>query len=370
MGFGRPVWAEINLSAIRSNMREIMSLIKPGTFFCPVIKADGYGHGAVPIAHEAVALGAHYLAVAISAEAIQLRDSGITLPILVLGYTPPEMASMIVGNNLTQTVYRKEHVDALSAAATALNKTVKVHVKVDTGMTRLGITPEDTAEFCAYVVSQPNIELEGVFTHFATADSSDKTLAQGQLSRFMSAIGSVSAKGLNVKLRHCANSAAVLDIPEAHLDMVRPGIILYGLRPSDETGQPFDLQPAMRLKARLSMVKSVGTGRAVSYGARYVTDKPTMIATIPLGYADGYSRMLSGKAEICVDGMRAPVIGRICMDQCMADVSHIPSVKEGQEILLFGGPDLPADEIALHLGTINYEVVCMVGKRVPRLYIK
>ena len=369
MGYGRPVWAEISLSAICNNMRGIMSLIKPGTFFCPVIKADGYGHGAVPIAHEAAALGAHYLAVAILDEAIALRDNGITLPVLVLGYTPPHAASSVVGNNLTQTVYRKEHVDALSAAARAMGRNVKIHVKVDTGMTRLGIAPEDAGEFCAYAAAQPNIEIEGIFTHFATADSQDKTQAQKQFSRFLEATASVAAKGINIKIRHCANSAATLDMPEAHLDMVRPGIILYGLHPSDETSRPIDLQPAMQLKARFSMIKTVAAGEPVSYGATYITDKETRIATIPIGYADGYSRMMSGKAEILVKGDRAPIIGRICMDQCMADVSHIDSVQEGQEILLFGGRDLPADEIARHLGTINYEVVCMVGKRVPRIYI-
>lgn len=368
MGFGRPVWADIDLSAIRHNMQQILLHIKPGTLFCPIIKADGYGHGAVPIAHEAVALGVPYLGVATLDEAITLRDAGITIPILILGFSPPTSSPIIVGNNLTQTVYRKEHIDALSAAATALNMTVKVHIKVDTGMTRLGIPPEETAEFSAYAASQPNIILEGMFTHFAMADSHDKMHALNQFSKFQSAIQSLTAKGISIPIKHCANSAAILDLPETHLDMVRAGIILYGLWPSDEVGHPISLQPAMQLKARLSMVKKVEKNRSISYGAKFTTQEPSVIATIPIGYADGYTRMLSGKAEILINGHRAPIVGRICMDQCMVDVTHIPSVHEGQEVLLFGGSELPVEEIGRHLDTINYEVVCMVGKRVPRLY--
>lgn len=368
MGFGRPVWAEVDLSAIRSNIRQIVSLIKPGTIFCPIIKADGYGHGAIPIAHEAAALGAGYLGVAIFEEAVILRDAGITLPILVLGYSAPAVAPLVIGNNITQTIYSKEQADALSASAKTLGLQAKVHVKVDTGMTRIGVSPEAAVDFCTYVASLPNIVLEGIFTHFASSDSTDKTSALAQFSLFQSATAALDAKGINIPIKHCANSAGILDLPQTHLNMVRAGIILYGLWPSGETGQPISLSPAMRLKARLSMVKAVPAGTGVSYGSTFHTSGPSSIATIPLGYADGYTRMLSYKASVVIHKQRAPIVGRICMDQCMADVSHIPGAKAGDEVLLFGGPELPVEETAGHLGTINYEIVCMVGKRVPRIY--
>lgn len=370
VSFDRPVWAEISLSALRHNMRQIRSLLKPGVIFCPIIKADGYGHGAVPLAHEAVALGAGYLGVAILDEAATLRAAGITLPILILGYTPPQAASFVVSNRITQTIFSKEQVDALSAAAAGLGMTVKVHVKVDTGMTRIGVRPEDAAAFCSYVSSLDNIALEGMFTHFASSDSVDRSYCLKQFERFQAAMAAVEASGIRLAIRHCANSAAILSMPEAQLDMVRAGIILYGLKPSDECPIPIALRPAMRLKARLAMVKQVPPGVGVSYGSIFYTQKDSILATIPIGYADGYTRMLSKKAEVFVRGERAPVVGRICMDQCMADVSHIPDVREGDEVLLFGSPELPADEIAAHLGTINYEVVCMVGKRVPRVYVE
>ena len=370
VSFDRPVWAEISLSSLRHNMRQIRSLLKPGVRFCPIIKADGYGHGAVPLAHEAVALGADYLGVAILDEAAALRAAGITVPILILGYTPPQAASFVVSNHITQTIFSKEQADALSAAAAGLGMSVKVHVKVDTGMTRIGVRPEDAAAFCSYVSSLGNLVLEGMFTHFASSDSADRSYCLKQFERFQAAMAAVEASGIRLAIRHCANSAAILSMPEAQLDMVRAGIILYGLKPSDECPIPIELRPAMRLKARLAMVKQVPPGVGVSYGSIFHTQKDSVLGTIPIGYADGYTRMLSKKAEVIVRNQRAPVVGRICMDQCMTDVSHIPDVRAGDEVLLFGSPELPADEIAAHLGTINYEIVCMVGKRVPRVYVE
>ena len=335
VSFDRPVWAEVSLSALRHNMRQIRSLLKPGVIFCPIIKADGYGHGAIPLAHEAAALGAGYLGVAILDEAAALRAGGITLPILILGSTPPQAAPFVVSNHITQTIFSKE---------------------------------QDAPAFCAYVSSLKNVVLEGMFTHFASSDSADRSYCLKQFERFLAAASAVEASGIRLAIRHCANSAAILSMPEAQLDMVRAGIILYGLKPSDECPIPIELRPAMRLKARLSMVKQVPPGVGVSYGSIFHTQKDSVLATIPIGYADGYTRMLSKKAEVLVRGQRAPVVGRICMDQCMADVSHIAKAAVGDEVLLFGSPELPADEIAAHLGTINYEVVCMVGKRVPRVY--
>lgn len=370
MGFGRSVWADIDLSAIRHNMQQIMKHIQPGTLFCPIIKGDGYGHGAIPLAHEATSLGAQYIGVATLDEAISLRDAGIPLPTLILGYTSPSLAHNIVGNNLTQTIFRKDHADALSAAAQSQNKIVKVHIKIDTGMSRLGLEPKDAAEFCDYVSTLPHINLEGVFTHFSTADATDKTRARHQFLEFTKALDAIQEKNISIPLKHCANSAAILDMPETHLNMVRAGIILYGLWPSRNVSRPFSLKPAMHLKAQLSMVKTIPANQGVSYGATYVTKHATTVGTIPIGYADGYTRRLSGKAEVSIKGIRAPVIGTICMDQCMVDISHISNVKEGDEVLLFGGDLLPADELANHLGTINYEIVTMVRGRVPRRYTR
>lgn len=370
MGYSRPVWAEINMSAIRHNMKQIMSLLKPETKFCPIIKADGYGHGAIPIAHEAEALGADYAGVAVLQEAIELRDAGITLPILILGYTPPTSSHLVIENKLTQTIYNEEQAKALSQAALDLNLQAKVHIKVDTGMSRIGVRANEATSFCQFVSALPNIEIEGIFTHFASADEKDKSSAHAQLEKFKKAIKAVEDKGINIAIKHCANSAGTLDLPEAHMDMVRAGIILYGLWPSDETTKPIDLKPVMKLKAKISMVKSLEAGAKISYGGTFQTKEESIIATLPLGYADGYTRRLSQKASILINGQRAPIVGRICMDQCMADVSGIANVKEGQEVLLFGGAELPADEIARLLDTINYEVTCMVGKRVPRLYIR
>ena len=369
MSYGRPVWAEINLAAIDWNMKHIKALLQPGTRFCPVIKADGYGHGAIALAGEAIANGADYLAVSLLQEGQILRDAGITLPILLLNYNPPEMSAQVVGDNFTQTIYTLEQAQALSGAAVAMNRTARVHVKIDTGMTRLGIRPEEALDFCRAAAALPGLELEGMFTHFATADSFDKTFAREQFANFKAAFTAVRGAGIPLPICHCANSATILDMPEMHLDMVRPGIILYGLEASGETSKPFPLAPAMHLRGRLSMVKTVPANTPVSYGSTYRTESETQIATVPLGYADGYTRMLSYKAQVLVAGVKVPVVGRICMDQCMADVTGL-KVAAGDPVTLFGPKELPADEIAAHLGTINYEVVCMVGKRVPRLYVR
>ncbi|MDL2307371.1 alanine racemase [Desulfovibrio sp. OttesenSCG-928-C06] len=372
----RPIWAEVSLPAIAGNMMRIKSLLAPGVKFCPVIKADGYGHGALRVAGEAMALGVDYLAVALLQEALELRGAGFRLPVLVLGYTPPEYAPEVVWNRITQTIYRLEQAEALSAAAVEQGATVKVHVKVDSGMSRLGVPPEDAAAFCQRVAALPSLELEGVFTHFATADDTDKSGAELQFARFSQALDSIAASGLNIQIRHCANSAATLEMPHTHLDMVRPGIILYGLNPTGVTCEPsrwpIELEPAMSLKARLAMVKDVDPGVAVSYGWKFVTERPSRLGTLPIGYADGYTRMLSGKAEVVAGGKRAPLVGRICMDQCMVDLTGI-AADEGDEVLLFGGSggesSMPVDVIAARLDTINYEIVCMVGKRVPRKYL-
>ncbi|UQZ91096.1 alanine racemase [Deltaproteobacteria bacterium Smac51] len=369
MSVGRAAWAEVDLAAIRHNMMGIKKLLKPETRFCAVVKADGYGHGALAVAGEAVKLGADYLAVAILDEAVSLREGGFTTPTLILGYTPPVQAHMVIERDLTQTIFNVEQAEALSGAAGALGRTARVHLKVDTGMGRLGVCPAEAAQFARAVARLPHLEIEGVYTHFAKADATDKTHALQQVDGFTAALTSIENAGIRIPIKHCANSAATLDMPEAHLDMVRTGIIMYGLNPSDETSRPFEPKQAMRLKVRLAMIKDVPAGTTISYGCTFVTAAPSRIATLPIGYADGWTRMLSGKAEISLGGRRAPVVGRICMDQCMADITGLDGTREGDEALLFGGPDISTDEVAAKLGTINYEIVCMVGKRVPRVYI-
>lgn len=365
----RPTRAEVDLAAVRRNASALRSLLKPGVKFCAVVKADGYGHGAARVAEQALGAGADYLAVAILDEALALRAQGFDCPILVLGYTPVEHARTVVAGGLTQTIFNMEQAVALSAAAGALGLVAKVHLKVDSGMCRLGVMPEQAADFAQGVENLNNIYVEGIYTHFAQADSADKTSARGQLEAFKYALDSVRAAGVDIPIKHCANSAALLDLPEAHMDMVRAGISLYGLWPSGETTRPVELVPAMRFKTKVAMLKTVPAGTPISYGWIYRTPEESVIATLPVGYADGWTRMLSGKAHVLAAGQRVPLVGRICMDQCMIDVTGVQNLKEGDDVLLFGGPELPVEEAASLLETISYELVCMVGKRVPRVYI-
>ena len=391
MNTERPVWAEVSLSAIRNNMAAIQTAITPRTpggkkpIFCPVIKANGYGHGAVVMGQEAVRAGAEYVAVALLQEALELREAGISLPILALNYTPENAAEELVGNTITQTVYEKCHLDALSSAAQSTGKTANVHVKIDTGMTRIGIRPKDAPEFCRYADSLPGIHLEGVYTHLATADGTttgELAYAEKQFTLFQQALTAIRACGIHPTITHCANSAATLFLPHTHLDMVRPGIILYGLPPAQSLPLPPEFVPPLSLKARISMLKTVPTGTSVSYGATITTTRETLVATIPLGYADGYTRMLSNRVSASIHGQRIHGIGRICMDQCMFDATDatIPTsstpnsptrpVHKDDIVTLFGPHDVRADDLAAILNTINYEILCMVGSRVKRVYVE
>ena len=385
----RPVWAEVSLSAIRGNMAAIQTAITPKDsgakkpIFCPVIKANGYGHGAVVMAKEAERAGAGYVAVALLQEALELRKAGIDLPILALNYTPESAAELLVGNAITQTVYEQCHLAALSAAAQSTGKTARVHIKIDTGMARIGIRPVDAPEFCRYAASLPGIHLEGVYTHFATADgqtSEELAYANRQFARFEQALAAIRACGIQPDIAHCANSAATLSLPHTHLDLVRPGIILYGLPPAPTMPLPPAFVPPLCLKARISMLKTIPAGTSVSYGATFTAARDTLVATIPLGYADGYTRMLSNRVTATVHGHPVQGIGRICMDQCMFDVTDAAiatgtdtpqgRVRKGEIITLFGPKGVRADDLAAILGTINYEVLCMVGSRVTRIYVE
>lgn len=369
MYLGRATRAEIDLSAIRQNMLNIKSLLAPGVKFCAVVKADGYGHGALEVSREAVRAGADYLAVGVLDEALELRDAGFTLPVLILGYTPPYQYDKVAKHGLSQTIFTLDQAEALSSAGMAAGRRVIAHLKIDTGMGRLGVQAPEAPELAERIAALPGLTLEGAFTHFAKADSRDKSHALAQLALFLEALEGIKARGVNLAIRHCANSAATLDLPQTHLDMVRTGIVMYGLRPSDETGEPFKAVPAMRFITGIAHLKTLPAGRGLSYGCTYTTAGEERIATLPVGYADGWPRLLGGRAEVLVRGRRAPLVGRICMDQCMINVSGVPEARCGDEVILFGAPELGADEQAARIDTIGYELVCLVSKRVPRVYL-
>jgi alanine racemase len=370
----RPVWAEINLGNLAHNIREIKKIVKKDTLITAVIKANAYGHGSVEAAKVFLENGADRLAVATLSEAIELREAGIDVPILILGYTPESQYSQVIEYNITQTIYNFESASVFSQAASLQNKTGTIHIKIDSGMGRIGFLPNDESVDEIIKISKlPNINIEGIFTHFATADEKDKSYTRLQFERFSTVVKKLEEKGLSIPIKHVSNSAAIIDFPEYNLDMVRPGIILYGYYPSNDVNKDrIQLKPAMTLRAKISNVKTVSKGTGISYGQIFVTERESKIATIPIGYADGYTRMLTSKAEAFIKGKRVPVVGRICMDQCMLDVTEVEDVKIGDEVVLLGyeagQPD--ADEIGEKLNTISYEVLCMVGRRIPRVYTK
>jgi len=364
----RPVWAEIDLGAIAKNIGGFRALVGDRTRLCAVVKADGYGHGATQVARAALDAGADWLAVALVSEAAELRRAGFLGPVLVLGCPPPELAREAALLGLRVTVVSAAHARAFSDAGAALGRRVKAHLKIDTGMGRIGTRFGEAPGEAAAIARLPGIELEGAYTHFAGADAADLSYARLQLERFMAAVEAIEARGLRLELRHAANSAATLVLPEARLDLVRPGIAIYGLAPSPETALPFPLSPAMRLLARVAAVKELGPGESVSYGMTWRTPGKCDIATLPLGYADGYSRLLSGRGWVGLKGGKAPIVGRVCMDMCMADTTGL-GAGQGDVAEIYGGSGPGLDEVAALMGTINYEVACAVGKRVPRLYV-
>ncbi|WP_302610245.1 alanine racemase [uncultured Mitsuokella sp.] len=364
----RAAWAEIDLKALRHNYGEIKKNIKNGAKLCAVVKADAYGHGALAVARVAVEAGASYLAVATLGEAIELREAGFTTPILLLGLVLPDEARDIVDYDVTQVICELPLAEAISKEAVRQNKTAKVHLKVETGMGRIGIRPEEIGALAAAVKKLPNIEIEGMFSHFAMADCKDKTYTKGQLEKFEQALAEVKKAGVDLKLRHIAESAAILEIPEAHYDMVRAGVIQYGMWPSEEVTHPIDLKPVMKLCAKVVFLKTVHKGESIGYGRQFIAERESRIATLPIGYADGYIRAYSNGGSVSFGGRRAPIAGRVCMDQVMVDVTDLPDIKEGDTAVLFGDEDITADEAAKWLNTINYEVTCLVSPRVPRVY--
>lgn len=368
-------WAEIDLDALAFNMRGIRARTESGAMVTAVVKADAYGHGVEEVSHVVLENGADRLAVACISEAKQLRRAGIDAPILILGASDVSDAPEIVSNGIIPAVFSYNFASALSDAGRAQGKNVKIHIKVDTGMSRIGFVAGEDEDSAVSVIKRiyelPNIEIEGIFSHFSTADEEDKAYTKRQFDVFVSFCDRLKAEGIEIPIRHIANSAAIMMYPETHLEMVRAGIILYGLYPSQEVDKTrLPLVPVMRLKSRITMVKEKEAGWGVSYGREYITGQRTRIATVPVGYADGYTRNLAKRASVLLkDGTCAKIIGRICMDQCMIDVTNVNNISAGDEVTLFGADGITADDIAGWMDTINYEVVCLVSKRIPRVFV-
>ena len=378
----RRTWAEIDLDALAHNYQQARRKIGPNVKYLGVVKADAYGHGAIQVSRKLEQLGADYLAVSSLDEAKELRRAGIQAPILILGHTPPAMVPQLIEYGITQAVSALAKAEAYSAAAVESGGTLKVHIKVDTGMSRLGFLVRegnfDTGvESIAAACALPGLEAEGIFTHFAVSDEDDRdseAYTRAQFDVFTRVLDALAAGGRTFAIRHCANSGALARYPEMYLDMVRPGIIMYGCEPSPDVDiTPFDLRPVMSLRCCIAHVKLIDAGATVSYGRHYTAPERRKIATLPVGYADGYSRILSGKVDVLYHGHRVPQVGTICMDQCMIDVSGEANVHAGDEVVLFGQQGdsfIPIEEIAQVCGTINYEIMCNLSRRVPRVYMK
>jgi len=334
-----------------------------------VIKADAYGHGALAVAHALEREGAPYCAVALAKEALELRESGIHMPLLVFGVPEHSWSSIAIRLGCAQTIYTEEHARILASAAKSVGKRAKAHIKIDTGMNRQGLSLTKVKAFAGLLSDYPEISVEGVYSHFADADNPDPEFTNLQMERFATALAELRRTGIVPKYRHIANSAGLLFHPETRLDMVRPGILLYGLSPAPGLGLPAGFEPALTLTTSIVNIKEVPAGESISYGRTFTTKRRSRIGLLPIGYADGYPRALSNRASVLVKGARAPVVGRVCMDMTMVDLTGIPGARAGDEVVVFGGRDLPISEIADLLSTIDYEVACMISKRVPRVHI-
>lgn len=387
----RRAWAEINLPNITHNLRAVRRFVPKRTRIMGIVKADGYGHGLAEAGRTMLAGGADALGVAICEEGIALREAGITAPILVMGFTPAPLLSEIVWRELTQTVFNRESAAALSAAAKQLGKRAAVHIKIDTGMSRLGFLPKkESLDAICEIARDEWLMVDGIYTHCATSDALENEFVFEQQRRFVQVLEGLAERGLDIRVKHMANSGAVvqqfLPVPEGvdtphtdlFMDIVRVGILLYGLPPSHEMQdacRQLDLKPAMRLFSQVSMVKQLDAGVGISYGHLFTTARPTTIAVIPVGYADGFPRRLTHGGRVIIKGQHAPIVGAICMDQCMVDVTDIPGVTAGTTVTMLCAPtvqqeqSISADDLADTVGTISYEIICGIGKRVPRVYI-
>ena len=373
-------WAEIDMNAAENNFNLIKSKLKSGTKLCCVVKANAYGHGAVYLSKLYEKLGADFFAVSNIEEAMQLRNNGISTPILILGYTPTSCASILAENNISQSVFSLSYAKELSKSAKADGVNVKIHIKLDSGMGRIGFDciheNDKMLEGIADVCNMEGLVSEGVFTHFAVADEGvdGAEFTKLQYERFSKAIDELSNRGINFKIKHCANSATTFEYPEYHLDMVRVGVVLYGVAPSHKVRGCEDLVPVMSLKSVISMIKEIEEGDTVSYGCTFKAEKKTKIATAPVGYADGFWRSnAENGTQMLIRGQRVNIVGRVCMDQLMLDVTDVKGVREGDYITLIGvdrEESITADDLAKNNGTIGYEMICSIGERVPRFYIK
>ncbi len=364
--------AEIDLTAVSHNTRLLKTRIGPEVKLFAVVKANGYGHGAVEVARTALQHGASRLAVARAAEGVELRRAGLDAPILVMGYHIPAEAGLFVDYDLTATVNTAVFAQTLSSFATAQNKTAAVHVKVDTGMGRYGLLPDEVAPFLDEISPLPHLDIEGLYTHFAVADEADKSYTRRQFAIFQDVLAQVEAAGHTIRLRHTANSAAALELPEMQLDGVRAGIALYGLEPNNIVNPNSPLRPALTLKSHVARLRTLPAGSSVSYGRTYTTTRPTPVALIPIGYGDGYHRLHSNRGCVLIRGQRAPIIGRVCMDQFVVDVTGIKGVRQDDEVILIGAQGnerLSAEEVSQWAETINYEVTTSLLPRVPRVFI-
>lgn len=370
----RPVWLEVDLDAIAHNVRIIKQVVGKNTQIIAVVKANAYGHGAVEVSETLLENGVTMLGVGVIEEGIVLREAGIKAPILICGLTMNDQIEPLVMYNLTATVCQLKTIQILSRIASKNKKRARVHIKIDTGMGRLGIPTTDTLNFVKKISQMKNIEIEGIFTHFAATNEEDRNYTKKQFEKYKKALLELERERINIPLKHVANSAAILNSSSFHLNAVRPGIIIYGLFPWPETKRTVQLRPAAEFKTKIVFLKEVPAGKSIGYGRTYTTTKPTRIATLPVGYADGYSWLLSNNGEVLVRGERAPIIGKICMDLCMIDVTHIEGVQIGDEVVLWGKQGsrmVSVQEIAQRTGNIVYEVICMVDKeRVPKVFIK
>ncbi len=370
-----PTWTEVNLDAIAQNVRNIKKLIGEKKELMAVVKGNAYGHDILEVSSVVLNNGATRLAVARLEEGIFLRKASVTVPILILGLTLKQQAELLVSYNITPAVCEYGMIEKLSESAIKKDKVVKVHLKVDTGMGRIGIFSHDILRFIKKIRTLKNVEIEGIFTHFSVADEKNKTYTEEQFKKFMEVLTLLEKEEIKIPIKHVGNSATLLDLPHMWLNLVRPGISIYGLYPSTEVQKTVKLIPAHSFKTRIVFLKELSAGEYISYGRTYTTiKKRTKVASLPVGYADGYNRLLSNQGEVLVRGRRFPIIGRICMGQCMIDVSSLLEVKIGDEVVLWGRQgeeEITVEEIADKVGTINYEIVHMPDKkRVPKLFIK
>ncbi len=366
-------YVEVNLDAVAHNVRALKAHVGPRVELFAVVKANAYGHGALEVARTALASGASRLAVARAAEGLALRRAGLSAPILVMNYTMQEALEEAAAHGLTLTVTERATAERLSALAQRWGRSLTVHVKVDTGMGRFGLLPDEVLPFLQAVAALPGLRVEGLYSHFSVADLADKSYTRQQFGVFQRVVAQLRAAGVCPPFLHIANSAATMDLPEMHLDAVRVGIAMYGLRPSDEVEPTVPLRPALQLKSHVARVRTLPKGASISYGRTYITPRAMPVALVPVGYGDGYHRLLSNRGAVLINGKRAPIVGRVCMDQFVVDISNVGAVALEDEVVLIGcqgGACIPAEEVARWAETINYEVTTSLLPRAPRFYVR